>query len=267
MNDKYNIENLQRLCSESYSYAEVIKKLGNIPKGGNYSILKRYIKKYDIDISHFTHQQWHSSPNQLNNPNFHKGDEKWTDETLFVDNSYASHNALRKYVRRHEIFPYKCVNCGCDGNWMGGTISLELDHIDGNNMNNQLSNLRYLCPNCHALTDTYRGKNKPRNIPEQQKIERELERQKKKEIKEKEKAEKQLKRQKEIELQRQERKVKNKHTNREKLKEEIRKHSFEELGRQYGVSGKMVSKWCKTFRLPYKRKDINSISDEKWILV
>ena len=39
-------------------------------------------------------------------------------------------------------------------------ISLELDHKDGNNKNNKLSNLHYLCPNCHALTETYRGKNK-----------------------------------------------------------------------------------------------------------
>ena len=39
-------------------------------------------------------------------------------------------------------------------------ISLELDHIDGDNTNNEIKNLRYLCPNCHALTNTYRGKNK-----------------------------------------------------------------------------------------------------------
>lgn len=54
---------------------------------------------------------------------------------------------------------YKCQNCGCDGNWQNGIIALELDHIDGDNSNNELSNLRYLCPNCHALTPTYRGRN------------------------------------------------------------------------------------------------------------
>ena len=37
---------------------------------------------------------------------------------------------------------------------------LELHHIDGNHSNNELSNLTLLCPNCHALTDNYRGKNK-----------------------------------------------------------------------------------------------------------
>lgn len=46
------------------------------------------------------------------------------------------------------------------GHWQDGIISLELDHIDGDNTNNEISNLHYLCPNCHALTKTYRGKNK-----------------------------------------------------------------------------------------------------------
>jgi 5-methylcytosine-specific restriction endonuclease McrA len=63
-------------------------------------------------------------------------------------------------VERHNILEYKCVNCGCDGNWQGGKISLEIDHENGDNTDNTIENLRYLCPNCHALTDTYRGKNK-----------------------------------------------------------------------------------------------------------
>ena len=58
------------------------------------------------------------------------------------------------------MIEYKCDTCGCTGEWQDGFISLELDHKDGNNKNNKISNLHYLCPNCHALTETYRGKNK-----------------------------------------------------------------------------------------------------------
>ena len=58
------------------------------------------------------------------------------------------------------MLEYKCVKCGCDGHWQDGEISLEIDHINGDNTDNELSNLRYLCPNCHALTETYRGRNK-----------------------------------------------------------------------------------------------------------
>ena len=37
--------------------------------------------------------------------------------------------------------------------------TVELDHVNGNNRDNRLENLRFLCPNCHSQTDTYKGKN------------------------------------------------------------------------------------------------------------
>jgi len=43
--------------------------------------------------------------------------------------------------------------------WMGVNIPIELDHTDGNCENNTRENLRLICPNCHAQTPTYRGKN------------------------------------------------------------------------------------------------------------
>lgn len=44
--------------------------------------------------------------------------------------------------------------------WQNKPIPIELHHIDGCRTNNQIENLQLLCPNCHALTDNYRGKNK-----------------------------------------------------------------------------------------------------------
>lgn len=86
--------------------------------------------------------------------------EKYQLEEVFVKNSSITQKVLRGYVERHHIIAYKCSICGCDGHWQNGIISLELDHIDGDNTNNEIKNLRYLCSNCHALTNTYRGKNK-----------------------------------------------------------------------------------------------------------
>lgn len=88
------------------------------------------------------------------------GREKYSIEEIFVKNSPVTQKVIRGYVKRHNLISYQCQTCGCDGHWQNGTITLELDHIDGDNSNNELSNLRYLCPNCHALTATYRGKNK-----------------------------------------------------------------------------------------------------------
>lgn len=88
------------------------------------------------------------------------GREKYTLDQVFIKNSPVTQKVLRGYIQRHKIIPYLCDICGCNGQWQNGRISLELDHIDGDNTNNEISNLHYLCPNCHALTETYRGKNK-----------------------------------------------------------------------------------------------------------
>lgn len=155
---RYTKEWLEELCKNSYSYAEVLRKAGRKQAGGSQATLKKKIEEFNIDISHFTGQKWHESPNQ--NPQDYTNREKYNLEEIFIKNSPVTQKVMRGYVRRHNLLEYKCVKCGCDGNWQDGQISLEIDHIDGDNKNNQLSNLRYLCPNCHALTDTYRGKNK-----------------------------------------------------------------------------------------------------------
>lgn len=53
----------------------------------------------------------------------------------------------------------KCNNCGL-GEWLNQKIVLELEHIDGDHFNNKRDNLEMLCPNCHSLTTTWRGRNK-----------------------------------------------------------------------------------------------------------
>jgi hypothetical protein len=65
--------------------------------------------------------------------------------------------------RRRRVFEeqnYCCNKCGIN-EWQGFKISLELEHKDGNSSNNNRENLEGLCPNCHSITDTWRGRNKP----------------------------------------------------------------------------------------------------------
>ena len=156
---QYTKEWLQELCENSYSYAEVLTKAGRKQGGGTQATLKKKIAEYEIDISHFTGQLWRNSPN-VELKDLTGTREKYELNEVFTKNSPVTQKVLRGYVERHNIIEYKCQNCGCDGTWQNGIISLEIDHIDGDNTNNEVSNLRYLCPNCHALTETYRGKNK-----------------------------------------------------------------------------------------------------------
>lgn len=51
-----------------------------------------------------------------------------------------------------------CEECGLT-EWLSKPITLELEHIDGDNQNNVKENLKLLCPNCHSYTDTWKGKN------------------------------------------------------------------------------------------------------------
>jgi 5-methylcytosine-specific restriction endonuclease McrA len=65
--------------------------------------------------------------------------------------------------RRRRVFEEQnhCCNKCKTEYWQGVKIPLELEHKDGNNQNNVRENLEGLCPNCHSITDTWRGRNKP----------------------------------------------------------------------------------------------------------
>lgn len=64
---------------------------------------------------------------------------------------------LSKRLVKENYLEYKCNCCGIN-EYNGKSISLELNHIDGNRYNNNLDNLELLCPNCHSQTPTYRSK-------------------------------------------------------------------------------------------------------------
>ena len=68
---------------------------------------------------------------------------------------------VKDYILKNSLKEYKCSrkNCGLTNVWLNRTLVLQLEHKDGDRNNNKLSNLEFLCPNCHSQTETYAGKN------------------------------------------------------------------------------------------------------------
>ena len=80
------------------------------------------------------------------------------DEILVENSTYTSSADLRRRLIAEGLKEAKCECCGID-TWLGQPLPLALDHINGDHTDNRIENLRIVCPNCHALTPTWRRRN------------------------------------------------------------------------------------------------------------
>jgi hypothetical protein len=147
---------LRTAVADSLALAQVIVKLGLVPAGGNYKTVQEKIKAYALDTSHFTGAAWNQGPR-------YRAFGKYPDlADLLVVGSTCQAFKLKNRLLKAELVQKICSCCHLT-EWLGSPIPLELDHINGVNNDNRIENLRLLCPNCHALTETYRGKNQHRS--------------------------------------------------------------------------------------------------------
>lgn len=139
---KFTRQEIEVFVQESYSYAELAEKLGYSNQGGTYSkAMKTMIEELHFDISHFKGQGWNNS--NFDYDRFRNG--------VTIKSSVATDALI--FIRGH-----RCEQCG-ETLWLGEPIPLEIHHKDGDSLNNEMDNLKLVCPNCHALTDNYCGKN------------------------------------------------------------------------------------------------------------
>lgn len=90
-----------------------------------------------------------------------KGTIVYDEKDVFVSGREWGSEFLRKYIHFFNVLEYKCSTKDCGiTEWKGNHLTLELDHINGIRSDNRKENLRWLCPNCHSQTPTFRGYNK-----------------------------------------------------------------------------------------------------------
>lgn len=140
--EKFSKEELEQFVKDSYSFRQLGVKCGYNPNGGSLvKTMAAMVEELQLDISHFKGRAWNKENYQYER--FKKG------RTIRNGSATKAIIALRGH---------KCECCGLES-WLNKPIPLEVHHIDGDRLNNELENLQLLCPNCHALTNNYRGKN------------------------------------------------------------------------------------------------------------
>jgi 5-methylcytosine-specific restriction endonuclease McrA len=85
---------------------------------------------------------------------------KQLNNDMFILNSAYNHSTIKRNIIKYNLIPYECSTCKNQGKHNGLDLTLQLDHINGVKVDQRLTNLRFLCPNCHSQTQTYAGGNR-----------------------------------------------------------------------------------------------------------
>ena len=149
----YSKEDVERAVAENKSYAGVLRSLHLKPSGANYTTIHSLIDLYHLDTSHFTGQGWNVDQA------FKPQKEYSLSEILVSKSPYRCNRRLKMRLIEAGLKEKKCEKCGLT-EWLQNDIPIELHHINGIKTDNRLSNLQFLCPNCHAQTENYRGRAK-----------------------------------------------------------------------------------------------------------
>lgn len=133
----------------SHSVAGVLRVMGRSAGRVNRRLVQRSIKAYCLPTDHFlgqAHSRGRPSPARRSADDILK--------RLDVGSRRTKAVLLRRALDEKRV-PRQCAACGLGDSWQGKRLVLEVDHINGDRLDNRLVNLRYLCPSCHSQTRTF----------------------------------------------------------------------------------------------------------------
>ncbi|MFF7763721.1 HNH endonuclease signature motif containing protein [Streptomyces griseorubiginosus] len=142
-------DRLRALVPRSTSYADVVRGLGLEVNDTNHRRVRRATTRLGLDTGHFKRRTWAQPDRPAPQP--------IAQRVLVVlpsDAGRTNRSQLHRALTEVGV-PYSCETCGNTGEWLGQAITLQIDHVNGDWRDNRRENLRYLCPNCHALTETW----------------------------------------------------------------------------------------------------------------
>ncbi len=150
MSTRYTKEIMEEAVKSNVSISGVMRQLGVKWSGGQQQNIKLWIKRYDLDTSHFLGQA-------SNRGRKFRKKTKWQEVLVCTDKDRRVNGSNLREALLDSGREYKCEGCGSNGEWLGRRITLQVDHINGDWRNNEPTNLRFLCPNCHAATENWSG--------------------------------------------------------------------------------------------------------------
>ena len=149
---KWTEEELRKAVPTVTSIRQLLSALKLREAGGNYKQIAKYLKIYNIETSHFRGKGWNKGLTGIGKP-------RLSIENILVKGGTFQSYKLKKRLFVENLKQPKCEKCGWAEITEDGRIPLELHHINGDSQDNRLINLQILCPNCHSLQSTHRGRN------------------------------------------------------------------------------------------------------------
>lgn len=144
---KYTREVLTAAVLDADSVTDVLRALDLPIAGGTHALISRRLREYQIDTSHFTRRR-----RQLELTT--RGDPLELLRRRPPGSPRVNGERLRVAMAKAGVDPL-CTNCSLGPSWNGAPLQLQVDHVDGDPLNNSIENLRYLCPNCHSQCPTF----------------------------------------------------------------------------------------------------------------